>query len=207
MPLSESSPDWDALYRDRVTPWDKGSPAPPLVEWIEANPGRLEGHLLVPGCGLGHDVRLVANQPGVETVTGLDLSPTATAQAREFPPVGRERYVTGDLFALSPEHQGRYDWIWEHTCFCAIDPDHREDYVRAVHGALKTGGSLLAVFYLNPYDDEHQPGGGPPHGCSLEELEERFAASGRFRIEESYVPESAYPGREGLERLVRMTRL
>ena len=207
MPLSESSPDWDALYRENVTPWDKGAPAPPLLDWIEANPGRLSGNLLVPGCGLGHEVRLLSSLPGVEIVTGLDLSPTATALARELPATGLERYVTGDLFALDPEHHESYDWVWEHTCFCAIDPDRREDYVRAVHGALRKGGSLLAVFYLDPYDDEHQPGGGPPHGCSMDELTERFEASGSFRIEESYTPASAYPGREGLERLVRMTRL
>jgi len=206
MPHSETTPDWDQLYRERHTPWDKGQPAPPLLEWVAANPGRLGGKILVPGSGLGHDVRTIASLANVETVVGLDLSPSAVALANDLPRAGGETHLVGDLFALAPEHRGTYDWVWEHTCFCAIDPALRDAYVEAVHGALRPGGSLLGVFYLNPYDDEHQPGQGPPHGCGLEELEERFAGSGRFTIEESVVPGKAYPGREGLERLVRMKR-
>ena len=121
--------------------------------------------------------------------------------------MGEESYLAEDLFALDDAHLGTYDWVWEHTCFCAIDPSMREDYVRAVHGALKPGGHLLGVFYLDPYDAEHQPGGGPPHGSTLEELSTRFEESGRFLIEHSAVPGKAYPGREGLERTVRMRRI
>lgn len=207
MPPSSTSPDWDGLYREQTTPWDKGAPAPPLLEWIGSHPGECAGRILVPGCGLGHDVRALATLEGVSDVVGLDLSQTAVDQADSFPKVGRERFIAGDLFALDPDQVGTYDWVWEHTCFCAIDPSMREDYVRAVHGALKPGGHLLGVFYLDPYDDEHQPGGGPPHGCSLEELSERFEQSGRFLIEESFVPTRSYPGREGLERLVKMRRI
>lgn len=207
MPPSSTSPDWDGLYREQTTPWDKGAPAPPLLEWLDSHPGECAGRILVPGCGLGHDVRALAAREGVSDVVGLDLSQTAVDQADSFPKVGRERFIAGDLFALDPDQVGTYDWVWEHTCFCAIDPSMREDYVRAVHGALKAGGHLLGVFYLDPYDDEHQPGGGPPHGCSLEELSERFEQSGRFLIEESFVPTRSYSGREGLERLVKMRRI
>lgn len=207
MPPSSTSPDWDGLYREQTTPWDKGAPAPPLLEWLDSHPGECAGRILVPGCGLGHDVRALATLEDVSDVVGLDLSQTAVDQADSFPKVGRERFIAGDLFALDPDQVGTYDWVWEHTCFCAIDPSMREDYVRAVHGALKPGGHLLGVFYLDPYDDEHQPGGGPPHGCSLEELSERFEQSGRFLIEESFVPTRSYPGREGLERLVKMRRI
>lgn len=201
------SPDWDQHYRDGFTPWDKGAPAPPLVEWLAMHPGELRGRVLAIGCGLGHDVRaLAASHPGVEAV-GLDLSPTAVAMAREIPTVNAERYKEGDLFDLPEGMLEAFDWIWEHTCFCAIDPDRREDYVRAVWTALRPGGQLLGVFYLDPYDDEHQPGGGPPHGTSLAELEERFVQSGRFEIVDHAVPQTAYEGREGRERVVRMRRV
>ena len=47
---------WDELYQAKETPWEKGAPAPPLLEWLRMR-GPLEGEVLVPGCGHGHDVR------------------------------------------------------------------------------------------------------------------------------------------------------
>ena len=206
MPLSEPSPDWDALYLDNHTPWDKGAPAPPLLEWLGANAARIGGEVLVPGCGLGHDVRALSTLDGIDSVVGLDISPTALELARAHSAASKARYCLGDLFDLAAEHRDRYDWIWEHTCFCAINPERRRDYADAAYSALRPGGNLLGVFYLDPYDEEHRPGGGPPHGCSLEELSDLFETGGRFRIEESQVPASAYPGREGRERLIRLRR-
>lgn len=206
MPANDPSPEWEQLYREGETPWDKGRPAPPLLEWIEAHPGRLSGRILVPGSGMGHDVRALAALPTVTGVTGLDLSPSAISRANEFPVIGSEEHRVGDLFDLPRQDRAAYDWVWEHTCFCAIHPARRTEYVEAVHDALRPGGQLLAVFYLNPYDNEHSPGGGPPHGSTLEEIEGYFVASGRFTIEESSVPGRSYPGREGLEQLIRMRR-
>ncbi len=206
-PPTETTPNWDELYREGIKPWDKGVPAPPLLEWIVQHRGMISGAVLVPGCGLGHDVRALAALPEVSAVIGLDLSPTAVEAARGFPKIGPEDFSVGDLFALGDDHLGHYDWIWEHTCYCAIPPALRDDYVTAVHGALKPGGHLLGAFYLDPYDDEHQPGGGPPHGCTLDELSERFEKTGHFRILAATTPEQAFPGREGRERVVLMERL
>jgi len=200
-------PDWNELYLEGTTPWDKGAAAPPLLEWLEENPGLMRGRILVPGSGLGHDVRVLTVQPGVDEVVGLDLSPTAVELASRFPRAGAEEHRVGDLFDLDPGMRGSFDWIWEHTCFCAIEPEQREAYVRAVHGALRPGGRFVGVFYLDPYDDEHRPGEGPPHGCTIEELEDRFAGSGRFGIESHYRPTRSYPGREGLEWILQLRKL
>lgn len=199
-------PDWEQHYRDEHTPWDKGEPAPPLVDWLAAHPGEMTGRVLAPGCGLGHDVRAIAGADPAAELVGLDISPTAVKLAREIPPVNEERYREGDLFDLPEGMLEAFDWVWEHTCFCAIDPDRRDDYVLAVWTALRPGGQLLGVFYLDPYDDEHQPGGGPPHGCTLEELAARFESGGRFEIVETHRPTSSYDGRENRELLVRMRR-
>jgi methyl halide transferase len=198
--------NWDQQYQTEVTPWDKGAPAPPLLEWIESHPGQLQGRVFVPGCGLGHDVRAIASCPRVASVTGFDLSPRAIELARAFPAAGRETYETGDLFALGLPHLGAYDWVWEHTCFCAIDPARRAAYAEAMHSALVPGGFLLGVFYLDPYDDDHRPGGGPPHGSTTEGLLECFTASGQFSLMDNYLPSRAYPGREGLERVLLLVR-
>lgn len=196
--------DWEACYRDGETLWDKGFAAPPLVELIERlGAGIWPGEsVLVPGCGLGHDVRLLASH-GLR-VTGLDISESAVAQAGAIGPVSDESYELGD-FLSSQWTEGRsYAAIWEHTCFCAINPSFRDDYVRSAAALLPAGGILAGVFYLRPYD----PGevqDGPPFMTSIEELDARFSRD--FERLHAWVPEKAYPGREGREWLAVYRKL
>lgn len=195
--------DWEKCYQDGVTPWDYGRPAPPLLDWIRGN--RIEGRVLVPGCGTGHDAAVLARAFPAAEVVGLDISESAVARARAaHRDVSNLVFRIGDLFDAGAVPDESFDWIFEHTCFCAIDPVRRGDYVRAVARILRPGGRLLAVFYLDPYDDEHQPGGGPPHGAPVEELDRWFGE--RFAVGDSFVPTSSFPGREGRELLRLMTR-
>ena len=71
----------------------------------------------------------------------------------------------------------------------------RPAYVEAVSGALAPGGRLLAIFYLNP--DQDHPDDGPPFGVAIEELDRLFLP--RFELVREWLPEHAYPGREGRE--------
>lgn len=195
--------DWQELYESGVTPWDRGGPSPPLVQWLETH--RLDGRVLVPGCGHGHDLTALANS-GAEAVVGFDIAPGGVAAAREK--TGAFANVTvelGDFFAFAHGHAeaGNFDWIFEHTCFCAIDRERRDDYVRAAAAALKPGGHLLAVFYLHPWAEEEDQDQGPPFRSTVEELDQRF--SPHFTILESYVPSVSYTGREGRE-LLRLLR-
>jgi len=194
--------DWNRCYKDKETPWDKGAPAPPLVHWDGG--GEMRGEILVPGCGYGFDAAEIAGRNPGSRITGADISPLALEGATRRHSLPNLEFVLKDIFRPDPELDGRFDWVFEHTCFCAIDPDRRDDYVGAVARLLKLGGNLVAIFYLNPYGDGHQPGGGPPHGTDEGELDRRF--SGKFELLESWVPDVAYPGREGLE-LMRFYRL
>ena len=187
--------DWESLYQTGDTGWDKGAPAPPLVDWLSKN--KIDGLWLVPGCGRGHDVASLAGA-GASKVTGLDLSPTPIAEAREHYGSRNMEWMVGDLFALPNTLDSHFDGVFEHTCYCAIPRDSRDDYVRAVHAALKPGGFLLAVFYINPRDNP-DPTLGPPFSATLDELDARF--SPYFTLEQDEVPTVAYPGREGRERL------
>ena len=141
----------------------------------------------------GHDVRALAAT--AQEVVGIDLAPSAVAGARRFPNVGGERYETANLFALPNDLLGSFDWVWEHTCFCAIDKGMRPAYVEGVASALKPGGHLLAIFYLDPGQDH--PDDGPPFGVSLAELDALFGP--RFELLREWLPARAYPGREGRE--------
>jgi SAM-dependent methyltransferase len=183
--------DWEARYRTGDTPWDKGAAAPPLKDFLARR--AIAGRVLVPGCGAGHDVRAIAAQADrIAEVTGLDLSETALRFARGFVPVGSELYEKGDLFALPMEWDARFDWVFEHTCFCAIPPTRRADYVAAISRVLKPGGQYLSIFFLNPGVEQ-----GPPHGATREEIAGLFDPD--FELLEEWIPSTSFEGREGQE--------
>lgn len=191
--------DWESQYQKGETPWDKGAPSPGLIDWLST--ARPEGPVLVPGCGTGHDVRALA-ATGVEVI-GIDIAPSAVRAAAAHPRVGRERYEVADLFALPPRLRNAFALVWEHTCFCAIEPAQRPAYVEAVHGALQAGGQFLAVFYLDPGNDS--PDEGPPFEVSLAELDRLFAP--RFELTREWLPQHTYPNREGREWMRLLRRL
>ncbi len=190
------SNDWENRYQTGDMPWEKGTPSPGLVEYLENNPP-LEGKILVPGCGWGHDVRAISHPEN--EVIGLDIAPSAIKGAESFPKTGRESYRLGDLFHLPPDLRCCFDWVWEHTCFCAIDPAMRTSYAQSVEAALKPHGCLLAVFYLNPDHDEE----GPPFRVTTAELDALFGNA--FDLVREWLPGRAYHGREEREwmRLLR----
>ena len=137
--------DWEAMYQASDTPWDKGEPSPGLVDWLAAHSDLPRGTVLVPGCGMGHDVRAWATAGFV--ATGFDIAPSAVERAKVAGLPERTEFRLGDFLADEPH--ANYDWIFEHTCFCAIPLERREDYVRAVVRWLKPGG-LLALIDLLP---------------------------------------------------------
>jgi methyl halide transferase len=159
------------------------------VDFLAAHRDLPRGTVLVPGCGTGHDVRAFA-AAGFEA-TGLDIAPSAVERARSLTAAGtRAEFRLGNFLDDPPVTP--FDWVFEHTCFCAINPARRGDYVAAVARWLRPGGHYLAVNYLIPDTD------GPPFGTTREELLARF--SPRFELREEWVPRS-YPNRTGLERM------
>lgn len=150
---------------------------------------------------MGHDVRALAAT--ADEVVGLDIAPSAVAAARSIPVVGGERYELADLFALPDNWRGSFDWVFEHTCFCAIQPAQRSAYVASVANALRPGGTFLAVFYLDPGNDS--PDEGPPFEVSKAELDRLFLP--HFELVQEWLPQNAYPGREGREWMRVMKRL
>lgn len=182
------STDWEAHYQTNDTPWDKGEPSPGLVDWLTTHPEVPRGTVLVPGCGMGHDVR--AWSAAGFHATGFDIAPSAVERAQAAGTPERTEFRLGDFLADAPH--AHFDWVFEHTCFCAIPLDRREDYVRAVLRWLRPGGHYLAVNYFIP-DKE-----GPPFGVDRDEIWARF--SPHFELVEEWTPRS-YPNRTGQERM------
>ena len=185
-PMTETN--WEARYQANDMPWEKGEPSPGLTDFLAAHPELPRGTVCVPGCGTGHDVRAWA-RAGFEA-EGFDLAPSAIRLSIEKTKAAglSAHYHLADFLRDKPPR--RFDWLFEHTLYCAISPSDRDDYVRAVVRWVKPAGQFLAVHYLIPDKD------GPPFGTTREEVLARF--SPHFELLEEWVPRS-YPNRTGLE--------
>ncbi|HTG43159.1 MAG TPA: methyltransferase domain-containing protein [Verrucomicrobiae bacterium] len=196
---SDNETDWEGLYQAQTMQWEKGAPSPGLVDFLELHPELPKGTVSVPGCGTGHDVRAWA-KAGFDA-HGFDIAPSAIQLSTEktegtglkasfhlcdFLDETKTPKSLGTAFA----NQAGFDWLFEHTLFCAINPDRRDEYVRALPRWLKPDGQFLAVFYLISDTD------GPPFGTTKEEILSRFSPG--FELLEEWVPRS-YPNRTNLE--------
>jgi cyclopropane fatty-acyl-phospholipid synthase-like methyltransferase len=180
--------NWEERYQTNDMPWEKGAPSPGLVDFLASHPELPKGIVCVPGCGTGHDVRAWA-AAGFEAY-GYDIAPSAIRLGTEKTQAAglKASFQLADFLHNAPPKQ--FDWIFEHTLFCAIQPNERKEYVHAVSQWLRPGGNYLAVNYLIPDKD------GPPFGTTREELLEWFQP--KYELLAEWVPRS-YPNRTGLE--------
>jgi len=124
---------WDTLWQNNQTPWDRGGPSPALEELLVDKKfpllplgPRPSGRALVPGCGRGYDVALLAGLKGdyqqFDKVIGLDISAKALDEARKIHGTGNGNveFLEGDFFSntdawatLAP-----YDVVYDYTVLC-----------------------------------------------------------------------------------------
>ena len=190
---------WQSRYDSGNTPWDLGQASPHFIALLQSEPSWLKaGKMAVVGTGRGHDAALFA-EAGFEVV-GFDYAPGAIleAQARygQF-----ARFQQANIFELADPHSpwaGEFDYVLEHTCFCAILPSEREAYVKSVKNLLKPDGLLIGVFW------EHNDEDGPPFSTTEAHLRQAFGADFEL-VSIQEVPPAR--NRDGVERLVVLRRL
>lgn len=176
-----ASPHWEALWAeglDKGSRFDVAGVSLPLVAELARRRKREKQTLppglsaLIPGSGRAYDALALAEY-GFASVTALDVSPTACAAARKEIAAYKDvtvddddssscssiNVVCGDFF----EHEGHYDFIWDNTFLCALDPSVRERWALQMKTLLqtKTGELLTNVF---PIGDRE---GGPPFALSV----------------------------------------
>ncbi|MBT8037682.1 MAG: methyltransferase domain-containing protein [Verrucomicrobiae bacterium] len=193
--------DWNDRYLKDDCPWDKGAAAPALVEILHQGTIPSHAQVLVPGCGLGHDVRAMGSAG--YRATGMDIAPraveTARAMADDIGGDMRVDFIQGDFFDPSWAEKKRYDVIWEHTCYCAILPEQRAAYVEAAYRLLKPNGLLLGVFFAFGEDES-----GPPYKTRVNALHRQFGT--HFTLEWERAPAQFFPSRKGAEWLMCLRR-
>jgi SAM-dependent methyltransferase len=185
-PRGGATADWVAhferIYRDAsgdagAVPWADGEPNPSLVAWLNAEaPGlvRPGATVAVVGCGLGDDVRELADR-GYDVV-GFDCSPTAIAWARRRHTSVADRLMVADLFSLPTSLLRRHDLVVEIHTLQAIDPCIRPAAAAGVAALARPRGSVLVI---GRGRDEGDPlPDDPPYPLTCSELERLMSDQG-----------------------------
>ncbi len=151
---------WENKYQSGQVRWDLGCPAPPFINLLAKAPK--PGRMAVLGCGSGQDAMLFATA-GFDVV-GFDFAPSAIRVACEGAKNRgvKAQFLQRNIFALETDFGGSFDYVLEHSCFCAIDPALRPQYIQVVKTLLKPGGQLIALFYTHSRPSERPPFGIKP---------------------------------------------
>jgi len=190
---------WQNRYDTGQTNWDLGQASPHFIALMQNPPGWLKaGKMAVLGCGRGHDAALFG-KAGFE-VTGFDYAPGAILEAHALYKdwVSFQQANIFDLANPDSPWAGQFDYLLEHTCFCAIHPKERPAYAQSAKNLLKPGGILLGVFW------EHNEPDGPPFSTTEAQLQQAFGADFEFVSQQDLPPAN---DRGGVERLVILRRL
>jgi SAM-dependent methyltransferase len=189
---------WEQRYQEGATRWDIGQPAPAFVKFLNSPGAPRRGRVAVLGCGRGYEALLFASR-GFEVV-GFDFAPSAIAAATRL---ARDagisaQFLQRDIFDLFDEFAGYFDFVVEHTCFCAISQENRLEYVRLVNSILSPGGELIGLFFT------HSRAGGPPFGVTPAEIDKYF--TGYFHIVSLEPAADSVPARQGEEHFALFRR-
>ncbi|KAG2309758.1 hypothetical protein Bca52824_029506 [Brassica carinata] len=148
LPKTVEEGGWEKCWEDGVTPWDQGRATPLVVH-------------------LGHDVVAMASPE--RYVVGLDISESALEKAAEtYGSSPKAKYFTflkEDFFTWRPNEL--FDLIFDYVVFCAIDPETRPAWAKAMYELLKPDGELITLMY--PITDHD---GGPPYKVAVSTYED-----------------------------------
>ncbi|KAL8418883.1 hypothetical protein RB594_002185 [Gaeumannomyces avenae] len=192
-PLAEHGGRWDGLWREEFTPWDRAGPSMALHDLLADRPdlvppppppsGAARPKALVPGCGRGYDVLLLAAF-GYDAY-GVDYSAEATKEAalyqekvraenderyrpRDGRAQGHVKWLTGDFFAddwICEAGADKFDLIFDYTFFCALPVSARPAWAGRLTQLLAPGGRVVCLQWPT---EKPWSTGGPPWGVRPE---------------------------------------
>jgi hypothetical protein len=172
-PQPDQAGFWNGIYQGEEPPgWELGREAvalPSLLPQLKLSKSRV----LVLGAGNGHDAAYFAKQGHL--VTAIDFADGAVEGMKaRYGDLENMKVLKADAFNLPENWAARFDLVFEHTCYCAINPERRNELVKVWHKLLAPGGHLLGIFFVNEMNF------GPPFGGSEWEVRERLKSGFDF---------------------------
>lgn len=169
----ENSDFWTQIYHTENNPgWNIGDAAPALKDMLP----RLKlakSKIIVLGCGEGHDAAFFAQHGHL--VTAVDFSEEAIQRAKKnYSHIDNLNFVQADIFDLPKDWDQQFDLVFEHTCYCAINPSLRQELVKVWARLLHNQGYLMGIFFAM------EKRKGPPFGGSEWEIRERLRKKFQF---------------------------
>ena len=180
-----ASPHWEALWAGGLAKgsrFDVAGVSRPLAAELARRRNQNEGvagaaasasggrttrrSALIPGAGRAYDAIALAEH-GFDSVTAVDLSPTACNAARKeiatYNTAAEQGNAINVLCADFFDLTGHYDFIWDNTFLCALDPSARERWALKMKALLtpNTGELITCVFPIGERE------GGPPFALSI----------------------------------------
>ena len=159
---------WENIYLADDAGWDLGGVTPVFKSIANE---LIPGKMCIVGCGSGHDAVMFAQKQF--EVIGVDFAESAvkTLQEKSEEENVNVQILQYDIFSLTPKYNNVFDYVIEQTCFCAINPNRRQEYERLVCKILKPGGKLIGLWF--PLDKTLKDGG-PPWGTTVKEVKSVF---------------------------------
>lgn len=168
----KTSDYWQGRYARQETGWDLASPHEGFT-YILPQLKQPRCRIAVLGCGQGHDAAFLAAQGHL--VTAFDFSEKALAAAKEkYAGVTGIQFVHANAFQLPEKYSGQFDVVFEHTFFCAVDPNLRSKVIEIWRQLLTARGQLWGIFFAI------EKRAGPPWGSTEWELRERLKRAFSF---------------------------
>ncbi len=158
---------WSAKYKENPHPGWQLEAHHPLLQQAVRTLKLQKSKILVLGCGTGNDAAYLASLGHI--VTAVDFSPVAIAKAQKtHGETDHLKWLQADYFENKEEFKNKFDIVFDHTNYSAIDPKRRGELAKLWRTSLREGGHLLGIFFS--FDKRE----GPPFGGSEFELSKRI---------------------------------
>eukprot|EP01036_Dinobryon_divergens_P046236 gene46236-61830_t len=207
----KANPRWDSLWRAGLKigdHFDRGETSPVLKKLIQE--GQItNGRALVPGCGRGYDVLDLASES--RYTVGADLSQVAVDSAYEFyrslpvdqrPSESWLSFKACNFFEISSDESEKFDFIYDYTFLCALDPSIRHEWASKMADLVRPGGELLTLIF-----PIHDVEGGPPFKVSLDIVRDLLLPVGFEQLQLEMLPdELCHPDRINRSGIGRWSR-